>query len=117
MSIQDDYYDLSTSLSGEQLKSIGRIWFAFVDAETKEMVINGDISKDEYLAWRNNSIKMGAPLIDKGAWDHILKPHVSRKRVSTLTWPKLIKGWLIMAALFIGLPVVMFYIDRELGIF
>ncbi len=51
MSLQDDYFDLCETLTGEELKAFERIWFAFCDLETQQMVRNGELSSKEYFEW------------------------------------------------------------------
>lgn len=37
MSLQDDYFDLSATLKGEQKRKLSRIWRAFCEAEADVM--------------------------------------------------------------------------------
>ena len=53
MSLQDDYYDLKEKLKDDPLeKSFDRIWFAFTNLETLEMVRNDKMSQADYLVWK-----------------------------------------------------------------
>lgn len=53
MSLQDDYYDLKGLLGTDDIPALERIWFAFCDYETQEMVRKGEVTDAEYKVWRS----------------------------------------------------------------
>lgn len=56
MSLQDDYYDLKNLLDSQEHKrmshALDRIWFAFCDLETQDMVRKGEITNEQYDEWK-----------------------------------------------------------------
>lgn len=58
MSLQDDYYDIAEELKDGPLEvAFERIWFAFCDYETREMVANGQYSEQDYADWKQKRLE------------------------------------------------------------
>ena len=56
MSLQDDYFDISDHLksSPELAKAFDRVWFAYCNLETLDMVRRGQLSEEDYQKWIKN---------------------------------------------------------------
>ena len=60
MSLQDDYFDVAAYLEANapaELKQFERIWFAYCDLETHNMVKNQEMDGMDYLKWRRARMK------------------------------------------------------------
>jgi hypothetical protein len=52
MSLQDDYYDVLSTLEGKSEKAaFERIWFKLSESEAKEMVGAGELTEEELKRW------------------------------------------------------------------
>jgi len=54
MSLQDDYYDVLHTLevhAPDNVLAFERIWFAFCDIETQQMVRVGELTPEQYWEW------------------------------------------------------------------
>lgn len=70
MSLQDDYFDLSAHLKGqEERHALERIWTAFCEMETKELISSGDMS---FASWYEILMAIaqenGESVADTDAW-------------------------------------------------
>ena len=58
MSLQDDYYDVAAKLKGApEADQFERVWFAYCDLETHNMVKRQEMDGMQYLEWRRARMK------------------------------------------------------------